>query len=137
MLPNVVCALNNEVTHLAGKKPAVAIKEKSVAPKPSTLYSKPVGVKEKKLPSNVNVRDPYQPGELEGGTKRATDPNWSLKVSTLERAVTKPYEPLVYYFQDGRKRGFVCEGLLVCPAKYTASACLSHVKLNLLGVNPI
>ena len=85
----------------------------------------------------MNVRDPYQPGELEGGTKRATDPNWYLKVSTLERAVTKPYEPLVYYFQDGRKRGFVCEGLLVCPAKYTASACLSHVKLNLLGVNPI
>jgi len=29
-LPEVVSALNNEVTSLIGKKPAVAIKEKSV-----------------------------------------------------------------------------------------------------------
>ena len=113
MLPNVVRVLNKEVTHLAGKKPAVAIKEKRVAPKPSTPYSKLVGVNEEKLPSNANVRYLYQSGELEGGTKRATDPMWCLKVSTLKRAVTKPHEPLVYYFQDGGKRGFVCEGLLV------------------------
>ena len=32
---------------------------------------------EKRLPSNVNVRDLHQPGELEGGTKRATDLIWS------------------------------------------------------------
>ena len=69
MLPNFVCVLNKEVTHLAGKKPAVAIKEKSVAPKPSTPYSKLVGVNEEKLPSNVNVRYLYQPGELEVGLK--------------------------------------------------------------------
>ncbi|MCV6577134.1 MAG: hypothetical protein OIF58_15520, partial [Cohaesibacter sp.] len=35
-LPEVVSALNNEVTSLTGKKPAVAIKEKAVAAKPST-----------------------------------------------------------------------------------------------------
>ena len=47
-LPDVVSALNNEVTSLIGKKPAVAIKEKAVSSKPSTKYSRPVGIKEKK-----------------------------------------------------------------------------------------
>ena len=46
--PDVVKALNNEVTSLIGKKPAVAIKEKAVASRPSTKYSRPVGMKEKK-----------------------------------------------------------------------------------------
>ena len=44
-------ALNNEVTSLIGKKLAVAIKEKSVFSKPSTKYSRPVGLKEKNTPS--------------------------------------------------------------------------------------
>jgi len=115
-LPNIVKALNNEVTRLTGKKPADAIKGKAVLAKPSTSYSISVGVNEKKLPSNVNVRYLYQPGELEGGTtKRATDPIWSLKVYTLERAVTKPNEPVLYYLHDGPKRGFVREELLVVP----------------------
>ena len=35
-LPAVISALNNEVTSLTGKKPAVAIKEKYVSAKPST-----------------------------------------------------------------------------------------------------
>ena len=113
-LPDVVRALNNEVTSLIGKKPAVAIKEKAVASKPSTTYSRPVGMKEKKNPL-VNVRYLYQPGELEGGTKRATDPIWSLNVHQIERNVTKPDEPVVYYLSDGPKRGFVREELLVVP----------------------
>ena len=46
-LPEVVSALNNEVTRLIGKKLAEAIKEKSVLSKPSTLYSRPVGLNEK------------------------------------------------------------------------------------------
>ena len=37
-LPEVVSALNNEVTSLIDKKPAVAIKEKAVYSKPSTSY---------------------------------------------------------------------------------------------------
>ena len=73
-LPSVVSALNNEVTRLIGKKPAQAIKEISVSSKPSTPYSRPVGVNEKKLPPRVNLRYLYQPGELEGGGRRATDP---------------------------------------------------------------
>jgi len=55
-LPEVVLALNNEVTSLIGKKPAVAIKEKTVYARASTSYSRPVGESEKLLPSLVQVR---------------------------------------------------------------------------------
>ena len=51
-LPNVVNALNNELTSLMGKKPAVEIKEKAVSSKPSTKYSRPVGLNEKKTSSS-------------------------------------------------------------------------------------
>ena len=114
-LPDVVNALNNEVTRLTGKKPASAIKEKNIVSKPSTPYSRPVGVNEKKLPPLINVRYLYQPGELEGGTKRATDPIWSLNVYQVVKNMTKPNEPVVYYLSDGPKRGFVREELLVVP----------------------
>ena len=114
-LPVVVGALNNEVTSLIGKKPAVAIKEKEVFSQPSTKYNRPVGANEKKLPPLINVRYLYQPGELEGGTKRATDPIWSLKVYQVVENKTKPNEPVVYYLSDGPKRGFVREELLVVP----------------------
>ena len=106
-LPEIVSALKNEVTRLIGKKPAEAIKEKSVYSKPSTPYSRPVGLNEKKLTPQLNVRYLYQPGELEGGGKRATDPIWSLKVYNIEKVVTKPKEPIMYYLYDGPKRGLM------------------------------
>ena len=115
-LPEVVSALNNEVTRLIGKKPAQAIKEKAISSKPATPYSRPVGLNEKKLPPQVNVRYLYQPGELEGCGKRATDPIWSLKVYNIEKVVTKPKEPVMYYLFDGPKRGFVREELMVVPS---------------------
>ena len=74
-LPEVFSALNNEVTSLIGKKPSVAIKEKSVASKPSTKYTRPVGLNEKKIPPLVNVRYLDQPDELEGGTKKSYRPH--------------------------------------------------------------
>ena len=117
-LPDVVSALNNEVTSLTGKKKkqkTVAMNEKSVSSKPSTMYSRPVGLAEKELPPLVNVRYLYQPGELEGGTKRATDLIWSLKVYQVVENRTKPNSPVVYYLSDGPKRGFVRELLLVVP----------------------
>ena len=100
-LPEVVSALNNEVTRLTAKKLAEAIKEKSVYSKPATPYSRPVGVNEKKLPPRVNVQYLYQPGEMEGFDRRATDPIWSLKVYNIEKVVTKPKEPVKYYLFDG------------------------------------
>ena len=68
---------------------------------------------EKKLPSGVSVRYLYQPGELEGGRQRATDPIWSLKVYEIEKIMIKPNTPVIYYLFDGPKRGFVREELLV------------------------
>ena len=118
-LPSVVSALNNQVTRLIGMKPAAAIKEKAVVSQPATKYLRPVGKNEKKLPSIVLVRYLYQPGELEGGTKRATDPIWSLKVYNLERSFAKPNQPVLYYLHDGPKRGFVREELLVVPPNTT------------------
>ena len=114
-LPAVILALNNEVTRLTGKKPAQAIKEKAVSAKPATPYMRPVGVHEKKLPLQAHVRYLYYPGELEGGGRRATDPIWSLKVYTIQKVVTKPEAPVVYYLYDGPKRGFVREELLLVP----------------------
>ncbi len=115
-LPAVVAAVNNEVTRLIAKKPSDAIEAQTVTQKPSsTIPGRPVGLSEQKLPSGVGVRYLYQPGELEGGRRRATDPVWSLEVYRLGRSVTKPKEPVVYYLLDGPSRGFVREELLVVP----------------------
>ena len=67
-LPEVVSALNSEVTRLTGKKPVVAIKDKSVDVKSSTTYSRHIGLKEKGLDFS-NVRYIFAAGELEGGQK--------------------------------------------------------------------
>ena len=107
-LPEVVSAL-------IGKKPAVAIREKAVSSKPATTYMRPVGENERKLPLYAHVRYLYYPGELEGGGRRATDPIWSLKVYKIQKVVTKPKTPVVYYLLDGPKRGFVHEELMVVP----------------------
>ena len=114
-LPTVISALNKEVTRLTGKKPAEAIKKKTVSANPSTPYLRPVGVNEKKLPSGSSVRYLYQPGELEGGRRRVTDPIWSLNVYEIETIMIKPHAPVIYYLFDGPKRGFVGEELLVVP----------------------
>ena len=57
-----------------------AITERVVDAKSSTTYSRVVGLTERRLDSSVNVRYLYADGELEGGKKRATDPNWPLNV---------------------------------------------------------
>ena len=46
-LPDVVTAMNNEVTRLTGKKPTDAIREKAVTSKPATPYMRPVGENER------------------------------------------------------------------------------------------
>ena len=101
-LPEVVLALNSEVTSLTGKKPVDGIKDKSVDVKSSTSYSRPVGLKEKIL---------YSSGELEGAQSWATDPIWFLKVYGIEDSTVNEREPVLYYLKDGPKRVFVQEGL--------------------------
>ena len=92
-----------------------AIKEKTINAKSSTFYSRPVGKNEKRLDSSVNVRYLFASGELEGGGRRATDPNWSLKVFNISRAIANENEPVLYYLKDGPKRGFVREELMIVP----------------------
>ena len=114
-LPEVISALNREKTRLTEKRPVDAIKEGIVDAKSSTFYSRPVGKKEKRLDSSVNMRYLFSPGELEGGGKRATDPNWSLKVFNILKSIANENEPVLYYLKDGPKRGFVREELIIVP----------------------
>ena len=115
-LPAVVAALNGEVTRLIGKRPSEAIRRKAVSARPAAPARRPVGFKEQKLPPGVGVRYLYQPGELEGGRRRATDPTWSLTVHRVERTVTKTGDPVVYYLgTTAPSRGFVREELQVVP----------------------
>ena len=96
-------------------KPKDAIKMKTVTQKSSSVIpGRAVGLNEKKL-GDVLVRYLYMPGELEGGVRRATDPIWSLKIYKIERSVTKPNQPIMYYLQDGPQRGYVKEELLIVP----------------------
>ena len=93
-LPSVVAALNGEVTRLTAKKLSDAIKAKTLTQKLSSVVpGRPLGLKEQKVPSGVGFRYLYQPGELEDGRLRATDPVWSLEVYRLRRLVTKPESP--------------------------------------------
>ena len=104
-LPEVVSALNREKTRLTEKRPVDAIKEKVVDAKSSTIFRP----NEKRLYSSVNVRYLFAPFELEGGGRRATGPNWSLKVFNISRSIANENEPVLYYLKDGPKRGFVRE----------------------------
>ena len=104
-LPVVLAALNNEVTRLMGKRPAVAIRSQSVTHKSSSVVpSRQVGLSEVRLPPSMVVRYLYRPGELEGGCRRATDPVWSLKTYKLSRAVAKSGAPIVYHLKGGPSR---------------------------------
>jgi hypothetical protein len=117
-LPAVVSAINNEKTRLIGKRPAKTIQSKVVVAKHSSDAKRPIGLSERRVPSGVGVRYLYQPGELEGGRRRATDPVWSLRVYRIGRSVTKPNDPVLYYLDvtsDGPARAFVREELLIVP----------------------
>ena len=135
-LPAIVAALNNEPTRLIGKKPQDAIEANSVAQSRSSsvLPGRAVGLEEERLSSDADLRYLYQPGEQEGGRRRATDPIWSLEVYEQARAEIRPGEPVVYYLRDGPKRGFVREELQVVPwnTKLPPESVLKG-----FGVNPV
>ena len=116
-LPEVVLALNSEVIRLTGKKLVDGIKDKLVEAKSSMTYSRPVGLKEKRLDSSKNVSYLNALDELEGGQRRATDPVWSLKVYGMERLLMNKNEPVLYYLKDGPKLGFIREELQIVPPR--------------------
>ena len=113
-LPAVVRAQNLETTRSTGRRPIDAIKSSTVKTK-AINYKRPVGLTENPLPLGVKVRYLYQDGELEGGRRRATDPNWSLTKHTISRSVASKNDPRLYYLNDGPKRSFFREELLIIP----------------------
>ena len=102
---------------LTGKKLVDGIKDKLVEAKSSMTYSRPVGLKEKRLDSSKYVSYLNALDELEGGQRRATDPVWSLKVYGMERLLMNKNEPVLYYLKDGPKLGFIREELQIVPPR--------------------
>ena len=108
-LPGVVAALNNEITRTINMKPNIAIKKKYIPEQPQRVTTQP-------LLSDVTVRYLYEPGELEGGKRRATDPIWSVtthRISTITRSTGRP--PIYRLDSTAPQRGFTREQLQVIP----------------------
>ncbi len=65
---------------------------------------------------NVTVRYLYEPGELEGGRKRATDPIWSVTTHKISSVVRSTGRPAIYRLDStALQRGFVREQLQIIP----------------------
>ena len=58
----------------------------------------------------------YQPGELEGGKKRATDPIWSVDIHKIDYNIVTQGIRVYYLKAPAPKRGFAKEELLIVPA---------------------
>ena len=104
-LPQIIKSLNSSVTRLTGEKPLSSYLEKSVEVKTKN-YPRPIGLSEKRINMYEKVRYLLQPGELEGSSKRATDPIWSIKVYNIEKSIVSKDQPILYYLLDGPKRNF-------------------------------
>ena len=90
-------------------KPNDAIKKKYIPGQPQDSVSQPIL-------GNVTVRYLYEPGELEGGIVRATDPIWSItthSISTITRSTGRP--PIYKLDSTAPQRGFTREQLQVIP----------------------
>ena len=64
----------------------------------------------------ANVRYLYQPGELEGGKKRATDLIWSVDIHKIDYNIVTQGIRVYYLNAPAPRRGFVKEELLIVPA---------------------
>ena len=100
-------------------KPNIAITKKYI-PQQEDIISQPI----LEIPeiSNVIVRYLYEPGELEGGKKRATDPIWSVtthRISTVTRTQNSKGVsnrlPIYRLDSTAPQRGFTREQLQVIP----------------------
>ena len=96
-LQTVIADMNSVLTAGIGVKPNDAIKRKSVISKQRSHQ------RETRLPIGTKVRYLYLPGELEGGTKRATDPIWSVTTHWVMRSTKKPGDPIYYHISDVKR----------------------------------
>src|SRR5260364_250300 len=113
----IIDNLNNSLTRLIGMAPAKAIKMKQIISSSSKLRNGPMGFDESKLSYNTLVRYLLEPGELEGGSKRSTDCNWSPQVYHIHESLVQKNQPILYWLEDDKgnrpKQSFVREELLI------------------------
>ena len=105
-LPRVFAALNNQTTRLTGKKPAGAIKEKTVAAEPLTPYFRSVRGERK----DTALR---RERLLFFSTRRVG--RWRAK-SDRPDLVFRSLHTVFYYLLDGPGRSFMREELIVVPS---------------------
>ena len=111
----VVNELNNTVTRLIGMKPIDAIKLEKINASPSKPANRLVGFMEPRLQSMTSVRYLLEDNELEGGKRRATDPNWSNDIYYIKYSQVAKGQPVLYRLKKLPHRYFVREELLVVP----------------------
>ena len=99
-LPEVIKALNAET-----EKPSLIVTRKVDAP----------------ICPRANVRYLYQPRELEGGKRRATDPIWSVDIQKIDYHIITQGIRVYYLKAPPPKRGFVKEELIVPDDTVTSS----------------
>ncbi|GBB89544.1 hypothetical protein RclHR1_16260004 [Rhizophagus clarus] len=92
-----------------------ALKGKKIIARHSVKHRRPVGYNEPLLPSYTEVWHLLEPGELEGGRRRATDCNWSPEVFTINSYLIKENQPILYKLYKGPRRSFVREELQIVP----------------------
>ena len=113
---------NNSSTKLIRISPNEAIKKllegEEIFADPAIKHKRPVGYDEPLLSSDVKVRHLLEPGELEGGRRRATDCNWSPEIFTIESFSRKNNQPVLYKLRNGLRRLFVREELQIVKNVY-------------------
>ena len=80
---------------------------------PPVKQNRPVG---KPICPDSAVRYLYQPGEQEGGQRRATDPIWSVSIHKISHHIVLQGIRVYYLMPPAPQRGFVTEELLIVPA---------------------
>lgn len=110
-LYKLIDRMNARRTEMIDMKPKDAILMKAVPLAKRESYPP-----EDKLPQDGLYRYLLKPGEEHGDSrKRATDTIWSKKTYRLSEVLDQPGNRVIYYIQDGPKRSFVKEELMLIP----------------------
>ena len=77
------------------------------------IQNRPVG---KPISPDAALRYLYQPGDQEGGQRRATDPIWSVSIHKISHYIVLQGIKVYYLMPPALQIGFVTEELLIVPA---------------------
>lgn len=117
------------MTRLTGKKPSEAIKLKRVYATPSLPAHRTIGLQEPLIPSGTEVRYLFQPGELEGGRRRADGPEHGFVHRTAPRqdpqTAISEAAPRLRLHSRQVSRTFPVECPLLLSGRSTLNCCIS------------